>query len=65
MLVGHLKLQVKQQQRDGIQYLVLVEAADTIRQQYAASLQRYKEICIAGALGTRTLTGVIGRGRDE
>jgi capsular exopolysaccharide synthesis family protein len=54
--VGNLKSQLDRQQRDSIQYSVLVRDADTNRQLYDALLQRYKEIGIAGAIGTSNIS---------
>jgi capsular exopolysaccharide synthesis family protein len=54
--VGDLKSQLDRQQRDSIQYQVLVRDADTNRQLYDALLQRYKEIGIAGAIGTSNIS---------
>jgi len=54
--VGGLKSQLDRQQRDSIQYAVLVRDADTNRQLYDALLQRYKEIGIAGAIGTSNIS---------
>jgi len=54
--VSDLKSQLDRQQRDKIQYQVLVRDADTNRQLYDALLQRYKEIGIAGAIGTSNIS---------
>jgi capsular exopolysaccharide synthesis family protein len=56
--VGDLKAGLDRQQRDSIQYQVLVRDADTNRQLYDALLQRYKEIGIAGAIGTSNISVV-------
>lgn len=53
--VDQLKSRLDRQQRDSIQYSVLVRDADTNRQLYDALLQRYKEIGIAGAIGTSNI----------
>jgi succinoglycan biosynthesis transport protein ExoP len=50
--VQALKSRLEVQQRDSIQYNVYQREVDTNRQLYDALLQRYKEVGIAGAVGS-------------
>lgn len=50
--VNTLKLKLDQQQQDSIQKGIYQREADTNRQLYDALLQRYKEIGVAGAVGS-------------
>jgi capsular exopolysaccharide synthesis family protein len=54
--VEDLKAQFIQQQRRGIQYNIYQRDVDTTRQLYEALLQRYKEIGVAGGVGTNNVT---------
>lgn len=53
--VDGLKSQFDQQQRDTIRYNLLQREVDTNRQLYDALLQRYKEIGVAGAVGSTNI----------
>lgn len=53
--VGSLEAQFLDQRRRSIQYRVLGREVDTNRQLYDALLQRYKEIGIAGGVGTNNV----------
>lgn len=50
--VNQFKSQFDQQQRDTIKYNMLQREVDTNRQIYDALLQRYKEIGVAGSVGS-------------
>lgn len=54
--VGALKDEVLDLQSRSIQYNILKREVDTNRQQYDALLQRYKEIGIAGGVGTNNIS---------
>ncbi|MBV8687587.1 MAG: polysaccharide biosynthesis tyrosine autokinase [Alphaproteobacteria bacterium] len=56
--VATLKSQVLGQRGKSIQYNILQREADTNRSLYDALLQRYKEIGIAGGVGTNTVSVV-------
>ena len=56
--VASLRKQFDQQQRATIQYNVYQREVDTNRQLYAALLQRYKEVGLAGAVGTTNVVVV-------
>jgi capsular exopolysaccharide synthesis family protein len=47
-----LKARLDAQQRDNVQYNIFQREADTNRQLYDALLQRYKEVGVAGSVGT-------------
>lgn len=53
--VEELKTRLDQQQRDSIQYNIYQRDADTNRQLYDALLQRYKDIGVAGAVGSSNI----------
>ena len=54
--VDELKSQLDRQNRAGIQYHLYERDADTNRQLFDALLQRYKEIGVAGAVGTSNIS---------
>jgi len=54
--VDALKTEVLDLQSRSIQYNILKREVDTNRQQYDALLQRYKEIGIAGGVGTNNIS---------
>ena len=54
--VGMLRDEVLDLQSRSIQYNILKREVDTARQQYDALLQRYKEIGIAGGVGTNNIS---------
>ncbi|HEX4854366.1 polysaccharide biosynthesis tyrosine autokinase [Arenimonas sp.] len=54
--VGLLRDEVLDLQSRSIQYNILKREVDTARQQYDALLQRYKEIGIAGGVGTNNIS---------
>lgn len=54
--VAELKDEVLDLQSRSIQYNILKREVDTNRQQYDALLQRYKEIGIAGGVGTNNIS---------
>ncbi|PZO07662.1 MAG: exopolysaccharide biosynthesis protein [Lysobacteraceae bacterium] len=56
--VGLLRDEVLDLQSRSIQYNILKREVDTNRQQYDALLQRYKEIGIAGGVGTNNISVV-------
>jgi capsular exopolysaccharide synthesis family protein len=56
--VGQLKSAVLTQRGQSIQYNILQREADTNRSLYDALLQRYKEIGVAGGIGTNTVSVV-------
>jgi len=56
--VGQLKSDVLTQRGQSIQYNILQREADTNRALYDALLQRYKEIGVAGGIGTNTVSVV-------
>jgi capsular exopolysaccharide synthesis family protein len=56
--VNELKSQLIAQQRKGIEYNIYQRDADTNRQLYDALLQRYKEIGVAGGVGTNNISVV-------
>lgn len=53
--VGSLEQDVIDQRRRGIQYNIFQREVDTNRQLYNALLQRYKEIGVAGGIGTNNV----------
>jgi succinoglycan biosynthesis transport protein ExoP len=53
--VDALKTGLDHQQQDSIQYNIYQREADTNRQLYDALLQRYKEIGVAGSVGTNNM----------
>ncbi|HEY0412866.1 MAG TPA: polysaccharide biosynthesis tyrosine autokinase, partial [Allosphingosinicella sp.] len=56
--VNQLKSQVLNQRGSSIQYNILQRDVDTSRSLYDALLQRYKEIGVAGGVGTNTVSVV-------
>jgi capsular exopolysaccharide synthesis family protein len=54
--VEQLKAQFIVQQKRGIQYNIYQRDVDTTRQLYEALLQRYKEIGVAGGVGSNNVT---------
>ncbi|MBX9796001.1 polysaccharide biosynthesis tyrosine autokinase [Sphingomonas sp.] len=59
--VAEVEAQVIEQRRLGIQYNIYQRDADTNRELYNALLQRYKEIGVAGGIGTNNVA-VVDRG---
>jgi capsular exopolysaccharide synthesis family protein len=57
-LVGQLKGSVLNERGNRIQYNILQREVDTTRSLYDALLQRYKEIGVAGGIGTNTVSVV-------
>ena len=53
--VQALKAKLDRQQHDNIQYSIYQREADTNRQLYDAMLQRYKEVGIAGSVGSSNI----------
>lgn len=53
--VQGLKGQLNEQQQNNIQYSIYQREADTNRQLYDAMLQRYKEVGIAGSVGSSNI----------
>jgi capsular exopolysaccharide synthesis family protein len=56
--VGQLRGTVQNLRSKGIQYNILLREADTNRSLYDALLQRYKEIGVAGGIGTNAVSVV-------
>lgn len=54
--VQALKSRLDRQQHDNIQYSIYQREADTNRQLYDAMLQRYKEVGIAGSVGSSNIS---------
>ena len=56
--VQGLKSKLDRQQHDNIQYSIFQREADTNRQLYDAMLQRYKEVGLAGSVGSSNISMV-------
>ena len=54
-MVDRLRADLDRQQRNTIQYNIYQREADTNRQLYDSLLQRYKEIGVAGSVGTNNI----------